>query len=130
MLNINPTIDEDGAPAIEGVKVTGDPNVPAGQISFKAKVGRKYKLTNSEEYPEELGVIARYKGEGCVAQPGFTNPKWVDGELLVFSTSGSTSGSITGGAELGFVWSMPDGKKFLILMNRVDLDDLISASWC
>jgi hypothetical protein len=47
----------------------------------------------------------------------------------VFGANGSRAGSsITGGAELGFVWSMPDGKKFLILMNRVDLDDVIGSS--
>jgi hypothetical protein len=55
-----------------------------------------------------------------VAQPGYRNPRWVDGELLQFS-GGSP---MTSGAELGFVWSVPGEKRFLILLNRVDLDGL------
>lgn len=93
-----------------------------------------------------------------MAQPGFTNPKWVDGELLVFAPQASLSAkaSVTGGAELGFVWTLPappvstrlskssgkegeegeeakrkepsKGKKFLILMNRVELDDMVMSN--
>ncbi|KAH9657595.1 protein EXECUTER 1 [Citrus sinensis] len=43
---------------VEAIKVTGDPYVPAGQI-------------------------ARYKGQGRLAEPGFQNPRWVDGELVI-----------------------------------------------
>jgi len=139
---------EDGSECVTGVKVTGDVNVPAGQVSFRVNTAPGSKLSNEGMYPRELGVVARYKGQGCVAQPGFTNPKWVDGELLVFggeegggakgrNGGGSGKGSVTGGAELGFVWTLPaseaavegkEGKKFLILMNRVDLDDIVGRS--
>ncbi|XP_066379806.1 protein EXECUTER 1, chloroplastic-like isoform X2 [Miscanthus floridulus] len=43
---------------VEAVKLTGDNLVPAGQI-------------------------ARYKGQRKIADPGFQNPRWVDGELLI-----------------------------------------------
>ena len=47
-------------------------------------------------------------------------PRWVDGELLLFS-SGSNP-LITGGAGVGFVWSVPNDRRFLILLNRIQLD--------
>jgi hypothetical protein len=30
---------------------------------------------------------------------------------------------ITGGAELGFVWAVPGERKYLILLNKVDLSE-------
>ena len=56
-----------------------------------------------------------------MAQKGFTQPRWVEGELLVFS---SKSNALTGGAQLGFVWAVPGEKRFLILLNRVNLGDV------
>ena len=55
-----------------GVKVTGDPNVPAGNVSFRARIGRKHRTSGWDVmYPPELDVQARYPGEGRVAQQGF-----------------------------------------------------------
>lgn len=55
-----------------GVKVTGDTNVPAGNISFRALIRRKHRATGYDVmYPPELDVQARYPGEGRVAQQGF-----------------------------------------------------------
>lgn len=47
----------------------------------------------------------------------FQNTRWVDGELLQFSRNNSPA---TRNADLGFVWSMPQGSKYLILLNRLD----------
>ncbi|KAG1660345.1 hypothetical protein FOA52_014398 [Chlamydomonas sp. UWO 241] len=110
-----------GEEMVQAVKLTGDANVPAGSVSFRACVGRQHRLDSRDVYPDELGIVARYKGEGLVAQKGFTQPRWVDGELLVF---GGHGGPLTGGASLGFVWAVPGEKRFLILLNRVDLNDL------
>lgn len=59
---------------VVGTKLTGDSNVPAGEVSFKAKIGRGSRLGTPDMYPPEMGVIARYKGSGCVAQNSFHQP--------------------------------------------------------
>ncbi len=159
-------------------QVTGDANVPAGSVSFRAKVGRKHRLDARDVYPDELGIVARcervcggggagrqaweqegedvcrthgliqsilvhccdaslssplprsslvphrFKGEGRVANKAFTQPRWVEGELLVFNSKG---GPLTGGAQLGFVWAVPGEKRFLILLSRVELSDVCAA---
>ena len=113
--------DELGADdSVTAVKLTGDTNVPAGAASFRAKVGRGARLDPHVGYPEELGVLARYKGEGRVAKPGFTEESWVEGELLVLDGQG---GQLTGGAELGFVWAIPGERRFLILFTKLQLPD-------
>jgi hypothetical protein len=70
--------------------------------------------------PHQLLRHRRYPGEGRIASPGFTNQRWVEGELLVFNSSGSSS--VVNGAQLGFVWNVPGEKRFLILLNRISLD--------
>ncbi|MEW5303523.1 MAG: hypothetical protein WDW36_006206 [Sanguina aurantia] len=114
----------DGEEAVLAYKLTGDPNVPAGQLTFRAKVGRKHRLSSKQVYPEELGIVARYKGEGRVAQAGFRSPRWVEGELLQFGANSP----VTGTAALGFVWHVPNEKRFLILLNKLDLPALAKAA--
>ena len=122
-----PSGDGDGldaaAPLEEVVvaeKVTGDRNVPAGTVSFRARVGRQHRL-DSSMYPDDLMITGRYKGEGRVAKADYQEPKWVEGDLLVFN---KRADPLMMGAELGFVWSVPGRRRYLILLNRVDLASL------
>ena len=105
---------------VTAVKLTGDANVPAGAASFRARVGVGDALDSSFSYPEELGVVTRFKGQGRVAKPGFAERNWVDGELLLLDGRG---GQLTGGAELGFVWAVPGERRLLILFSSLELPD-------
>jgi hypothetical protein len=58
-----------------------------------------------------------------VAQAGFRSPQWVDGELVVFS-SRSAASWVIGDAPLGFLWAVPGERRYLILLHRIQLEDL------
>jgi hypothetical protein len=82
------------------------------------QIGRKHRLPGNE-YPPELGVVARYRGQGRVAAKGFSNPRWVEGELLQFTGNSL----VTRGAQMGFVWVVPGERRYLILLSRIDLEE-------
>eukprot|EP00216_Chloropicon_sp_CCMP2111_P000665 CAMPEP_0198240300 /NCGR_PEP_ID=MMETSP1446-20131203/5464_1 /TAXON_ID=1461542 ORGANISM="Unidentified sp, Strain CCMP2111" /NCGR_SAMPLE_ID=MMETSP1446 /ASSEMBLY_ACC=CAM_ASM_001112 /LENGTH=765 /DNA_ID=CAMNT_0043923019 /DNA_START=238 /DNA_END=2535 /DNA_ORIENTATION=- len=111
-------VDRGGSEYVVARKLTGDPNVPAGEVSFKARVGPGAKLPIAQDgFPEELGILARYKGKGRMAKESFSDPVWVDGELLELSTSSP----IGMGAQLAFVWAAPSEQKVLILLQKLQL---------
>lgn len=68
-------------------KVTGDANVPRGKISFTAELSPSNSsalqpLTMSLD--NEATQLLRYPGKGQVAQPGFVNRKFIEGQLIMF----------------------------------------------
>lgn len=85
-------------------KVTGDKNVPRGEISFQADLSPLPKskarahantLTSqrnkldpiklTEKAAKKWGTqqLPRYRGLGQVAEPGFKNSRWMDGQLIM-----------------------------------------------
>lgn len=82
-------------------KVTGDKNVPRGEITFQADLSplihssnqRKDKDDNEQLAPIVLTEKAsrkwgtqqlpRHRGLGRVAEEGFDNAQWMEGQLIV-----------------------------------------------
>ena len=83
-------------------KVTGDKNVPKGEITFQVnlnpmqpKVVGDFKeqkieaplqpISLTEKAAKKWGTtqLPRYKGLGQVAEAGYTNNQWMEGQLII-----------------------------------------------
>jgi len=77
-------------------KITGDGNVPKGELSFKVDLGQGSAHNGKDNQvlePIELGEFAakqwgakflnRFSGEGQVASEGYRNAKYIEGQLIM-----------------------------------------------
>jgi hypothetical protein len=111
----------DAADYITAMKLTGDRNVAAGLPSFRARVSPSCRLAPGDLYPPELGVLARYPGQGLAGLPGAKAPMWVPGELLILDGGSGPERSLCCGARIAFLWTVPDRRNFLIVFHRLQL---------
>eukprot|EP00527_Entomoneis_sp_CCMP2396_P002291 CAMPEP_0198149968 /NCGR_PEP_ID=MMETSP1443-20131203/48812_1 /TAXON_ID=186043 /ORGANISM="Entomoneis sp., Strain CCMP2396" /LENGTH=408 /DNA_ID=CAMNT_0043815143 /DNA_START=17 /DNA_END=1243 /DNA_ORIENTATION=+ len=68
-------------------KVTGDTNVPRGKISFSAELSPPNSSSLEPlkvSFENEATQLLRYPGKGQVAQPGFVNSKYIQGQMVMF----------------------------------------------
>jgi len=90
MLNV--TYVGDYGNTLVATKVTGDKNVPKGEITFTADLNPNAKGRDDLEAIELSDVaskqwghkhLPRFPGQGQVAAEGFVNNQWMDGQLIL-----------------------------------------------
>lgn len=81
--------------SLHAVKVTGDPNVPRGELSWVVDdLTTPTRLCTEREWP---GARA-YAGRGQICyHHGFTNPAWIETEVILYERSPSASAPTTMG---------------------------------
>jgi len=84
---INVTYVED---TLVAYKVTGDKNVPKGEITFKADLSpnsgvnlEPIELKSSASKQWGIKHLNRFPGKGQVASEGFRNAQWMEGQLIM-----------------------------------------------
>jgi hypothetical protein len=68
-------------------KLTGDENVPRGQTSFSSDLSPSNSTSLEPlkvSFDREASQLMRYLGKGQIAKRGFTNKKFVEGQLVMF----------------------------------------------
>ena len=68
-------------------KVTGDENVPRGQTSFTSDLAPSNASSLEPlkvSFDREATQLLRYPGKGQIAKKGFTDKKFVEGQLVMF----------------------------------------------
>jgi len=89
MINVTYTGD-----TLIAYKVTGDKNVPKGEVSFKADLSPTFhsgaqnalkpiELTESASKQWGTDQLIRFPGQGQVAAEGFLNSQWMEGQLIL-----------------------------------------------
>jgi hypothetical protein len=78
---------------IRAYKVTGDKNVPKGELSFSVDLSPKLESGQELLDPIELGAgaaqqwgakfLSRFGGKGQVAAEGFVDPQFIEGQLIL-----------------------------------------------
>jgi hypothetical protein len=97
MINITYVGDE-----LIAYKVTGDQNIPRGEVTFTADLSLSSYSSNfdgsesgeldpiilSEASAKKWGTkrLPRYPGRGHAAEPGYQNPQYLDGQLVVIGS--------------------------------------------
>lgn len=72
-------------------KLTGDKNVPKGEITFKVDLSHDKMASDldpialTESASKQWGIqhLFRFVGHGQVASEGFKSPQWMDGQLIM-----------------------------------------------
>jgi len=84
---INVTYVED---TLIAYKVTGDKNVPKGEITFKADLSpnsnvdlEPIELTSAAKEQWGMKHLVRFPGKGQVAAEGFVNAQWMEGQMIM-----------------------------------------------
>lgn len=83
---INVTYSDD---TLIATKVTGDNNVPKGEISFTVDLAHSTAALDPIELNSKAAkqwgksFLPRFVGKGQVAAEGFVNPTWLEGQLIL-----------------------------------------------
>jgi len=98
-----------------GMKMVGDPNVPAGEPSWWTPFSADDEIVFPKVKPPEanedhknstISSMLIFEGHGRIAEGGYINPQWVKGRLYVWNKD-----------SISFTWR--DGAAFSIKYSRV-----------
>ncbi|PLW25468.1 hypothetical protein PCASD_26249 [Puccinia coronata f. sp. avenae] len=98
--------DSSSGHLISFVKLTGDPNVPAGQVSWKFSCDNLHSvhpISLSEAVSIDLGLSQAdggwLKGQGQVAHTNYEEPAWINTEVQLISGDHPSSGALEEGLD-------------------------------